>query len=122
MTSGNDQRLRVQQAMTFSGAWVTKYAFLAAFAALFVYFSLNTSSFLSGSNLMNALEGSMILLLIALALTVVISSGGIDLSAGTALDFGAWFAIAAMGTYGLPWPVAVVLALVGGAQIGRAHV
>jgi ribose transport system permease protein len=121
MTNANDQRLRVQQAMSFGGAWVTKYAFLAAFAALFVFFSVNTTSFFSGSNLMNALEGSMILLLIALALTVVISSGGIDLSAGTALDFGAWFAIAAMGTYGLPWPAAVALALLGGALVGSLN-
>ncbi len=121
MTTTTESRLGLRGALRSSGSWITKYAFLAAFAALFVYFSVQTAAFLSGSNLLNALQGSMILLLIALALTVVIASGGIDLSAGTALDFGAWFAIAAMATYGLPWPVAVLCALAGGALVGSAN-
>jgi len=121
MSVSTGQRPRLGAALRSGGSWITKYAFLAAFAALFVYFSVEATSFLSGSNLLNALEGSMILLLIALSLTLVIGSGGIDLSAGTALDFGAWFAIAAMSTYGLPWPVAVLCALAGGALVGSVN-
>ncbi|WP_210481524.1 ABC transporter permease [Naasia sp. SYSU D00948] len=116
-----DTRPGLVGALRSSGSWIARYAFLAAFAALFVFFSVQATSFLSGSNLLNALQGSMILLLIALALTLVISSGGIDLSAGTALDFGAWFAIAAMATYGLPWPLAVLCALAGGALVGSVN-
>ena len=116
-----DERAVDRRAPRFDVAGVARYAFLAAFAALFVFFSLQTSAFLRASNLGNALEGSMILLLIALALTLVISSGGIDLSAGTALDFGAWFALAAMASFGLPWPVAVLAAVGGGALVGTLN-
>ncbi len=103
------------------GTWLMKYAFVSAFAALFIFFAVRTTSFLSGRNLLNIVEGSMILLFVALALTMVVSSGGIDLSVGIALDFGAWFAIAAMANHGLPWPVAVLLALVGGALVGALN-
>jgi len=62
-----------------------------------------------------------VVLLIALALTMVISSGGIDLSVGVALDFGAWFVIIGMASWGLPWPLAVVAGLVGGSLIGALN-
>ena len=103
------------------GAWLMKYAFLAGFAALLVFFSLRTNSFLSTSNLLNVLEGSMILLFVALALTMVVSSGGIDLSVGIALDFGAWFAIVAMLEFGAHWAVAIVVAMLGGALVGALN-
>ena len=103
------------------GAWVAKYAFVAAFAGLFAFFSLRTTTFLSTSNLMNVLEGSMILLFVALAMTLVVSSGGIDLSVGIALDFGAWFVLIAMLEFGLAWPLAIVVALLGGALVGALN-
>ncbi|MFU8839816.1 MAG: ABC transporter permease [Nitriliruptoraceae bacterium] len=102
-------------------SWLMQYAFLAGFAALIVTFTITTSVFLTPQNLLNVLEGSMILLFVALAMTMVVSSGGIDLSVGVALDFGAWFAIAAMLTFDLHWALAVVLALVGGAIVGALN-
>jgi ribose transport system permease protein len=98
--------------------WCLKYAFLLAFGAMIVFFSTQSENFLTGSNLMNIAKGGVIVLLMALALTVVISSGGIDLSIGIALDFGAWFAIVAMSQFGVPWPLALVIALIGGAMVG----
>jgi ribose/xylose/arabinose/galactoside ABC-type transport system permease subunit len=65
------------------------------------YFTVQTGTFLNTSNLLNILRGSVIVLIIALALTMVISSGGIDLSVGVALDFGAWFAIVSMASFGV---------------------
>lgn len=102
-------------------AWAGKYAFVAAFAALFVFFSARSSAFLSTSNLTNIVEGSMIVLFVALAMTLVVSSGGIDLSVGIALDFGAWFALIAMLEFGLAWPLAVLVALLGGALVGALN-
>ncbi|MBK0418412.1 ABC transporter permease [Leucobacter sp. CSA1] len=98
-----------------------RYAFLFAFAAMFVFFSLRTPTFLGGSNLLNILQGSALLTLVALALTVVVAAGGIDLSVGVALDFGAWFSIVAMLSFGLPWPVALLCGLAGGALIGAVN-
>lgn len=103
------------------GLWVGKYAFVAAFAALVVFFSARTTAFLTPSNLINVVEGSMIVLFVALAMTLVVSSGGIDLSVGISLDFGAWFALIAMLEFGLAWPLAIVVALLGGAVIGALN-
>jgi len=98
--------------------WLIKYAFILLFGAMVFYFAQQTDAFLTGSNLLNIIRGSVIVLIIALALTMVIASGGIDLSVGVALDFGAWFAIVSMASWGMPWPVALVIALVAGASIG----
>lgn len=103
------------------GSWLKQYTFLFGFALVVVFFTTRTSAFLTPNNLGNVLEGSIILLLVALAMTLVVSSGGIDLSVGVALDFGAWFAIVAMLEYGVDWPVAVLLALVGGAIVGGVN-
>jgi|AntAceMinimDraft_6_1070360.scaffolds.fasta_scaffold02261_3 ribose transport system permease protein len=101
--------------------WFFKYAFLFAFVAMIIFFSLQSEAFLGASNVMNIARGSVVVLLIALALTMVISSGGIDLSVGVALDFGAWFVIIGMASWGLPWPLAVVAGLVGGSLIGALN-
>lgn len=97
---------------------VLKYAFLLAFVAMVVFFSQRSDAFLGASNLMNIAKASVVVLLIALALTMVISSGGIDLSVGIALDFGARFVILAMAQWGLPWPLALLAGLFGGALVG----
>jgi len=101
--------------------WLIKYAFVLLFGAMVYYFTVQTGTFLNPSNLLNILRGSVIVLIIALALTMVISSGGIDLSVGVALDFGAWFAILSMATFGLPWQLAILVALVAGASIGALN-
>lgn len=108
---------------TFAGtaASIMRYGFLAAFAALIVTFSLATEAFLRPSNLLNVLDGVAVLTLVALALTFVVASGGIDLSAAVALDFGAWFAIVSMASFALPWPLAVLAGLAGGALIGALN-
>lgn len=121
MTTTTPVRSDARAVLSSAGTWLMKYAFLLGFVILFVYFSTQSPSFLSGSNLMNIVEGSAILLLVALALTLVVSSGGIDLSVGTALDFGAWFAIVSMLSFGLPWWAAILAALVGGALVGSLN-
>lgn len=118
MTTKSNDLLNVSVLISQGGAWLMKYAFLLGFVTLFVFFSAQTPRFLTGSNLVNVLEGSAILLLVALALTVVVSSGGIDLSVGIALDFGSWFVIVGMQQFGLPWWLALGAALLGGALVG----
>ena len=62
----------------------------------FLFFALTASSFLTPGNLLNLLEGNAVLLILALAMTLIVASGGIDLSVGVALDFGAAFAMVAL--------------------------
>ncbi|MCL6335185.1 ABC transporter permease [Pectobacterium carotovorum subsp. carotovorum] len=95
-----------------------RYGFLVILLAFLVFFSLQNPIFLTLGNWGNLLQGSAVLLIVALAMTLVVTAGGIDLSVGVALDFGAAFALVALKVYGLPWQVAVLAALAGGALVG----
>lgn len=99
-------------------ALLSKYAFLAVFASFVVFFSTQSDVFLNGSNLVNILEANAILLIAALAMTLVVASGGIDLSIGIAVDFGGWLAIVAMMDYNAVWPFAIVIAIAAGSAVG----
>ncbi|WP_323659481.1 ABC transporter permease [Pectobacterium versatile] len=98
-----------------------RYGFLVILLAFLVFFSLQNPIFLTLGNWGNLLQGSAVLLIVALAMTLVVTAGGIDLSVGVALDFGAAFALVALKVYGLPWQVAVLAALAGGALVGLVN-
>ncbi len=95
-----------------------RYGFLFIIAAFFAFFALYTGSFLNGSNLVNIVEGSSILLILALGMTLIVALGGIDLSVGIAFDMGAAFAIVAMKEYDVVWYLAVLIGIGGGALVG----
>ena len=96
----------------------SRYGFLAVFAAFVVFFAVRTDAFLNPSNLVNILEGNSVLLIAALAMTLVVASGGIDLSIGIAIDFGGWLAIVGMRDYDLTWASALLLGVIAGAAVG----
>ncbi|WP_224651384.1 ABC transporter permease [Pectobacterium versatile] len=98
-----------------------RYGFLVILLAFLVFFSLQNPMFLTLGNWGNLLQGSAVLLIVALAMTLVVTAGGIDLSVGVALDFGAAFALVALKVYGLPWQAAVLAALAGGALVGLVN-
>jgi len=79
-----------------------------------------TPHFLTVSNLLNVLEQTSINAIVAVGMTYVIISGGIDLSVGSVLAVaGIVLALALEG--GLPAPVAIVLALATGTACGLAN-
>ena len=73
--------------------------------------------FFTGANLLNVLRQSSIIGVISLGMTVVILTGGIDLSVGSVLSLSVLFAASASKT-GLPAPVAWACALLAGAGLG----
>ncbi len=81
------------------------------------FFATQSSVFLTGPNLINILQQSSINACIALGMTLVIISGGIDLSVGPVAALSGVLA-AAMLVAGVPVPVAIVLALASGAFCG----
>lgn len=99
-------------------ARLSQYGFLAVFAGFVVFFALQADAFLNGSNLVNILEGNAVLLIAALAMTLVVAAGGIDLSVGIAIDFGGWIAIVGMMDYDLTWASAMLVGVVAGAAVG----
>ena len=97
------------------------------FVLMAVTFSLITDTFLTQTNLLNILRQTAPLMIVAVAMTFVITTAGIDLSVGSVLAL--VNALAAISLQaGLTWPLVIVLMLgVGIAiglfqEIGRAHV
>lgn len=101
--------------------WLLRHGFVLILAGFFLFFALIARSFLTPGNLLDLLEGNAVLLILALAMTLIVASGGIDLSVGVALDFGAAFAMVALKDHGAPGAVAVLAALVGGALVGMVN-
>lgn len=94
---------------------------IAAFFALMAAgFALGTDAFLSKANLLNLLRQSAPLLIVAVAMTFVITTGGIDLSVGSTVALVNALAAIALQA-GLPWPLAVLLMLALGALVGAAQ-
>jgi ribose transport system permease protein len=79
-----------------------------------------TPHFLTVSNLLNVLEQTSINAIVAVGMTFVIISGGIDLSVGSVLAV-AGIALALALESGVPAPAAIVLALATGTVCGLAN-
>lgn len=82
-----------------------------------VFFSLATDVFLTVGNLLNILRQAAPILIVAVAMTFVIITAGIDLSVGSQVAL--INASAAMVlSMGVPWPIVVIAMLALGAFIG----
>jgi ribose transport system permease protein len=73
--------------------------------------------FLEPSNLYNLLNTSLVVMILAMGMTVVLISGGIDLSIGTTMALCAGVAATSM-KFGLPLFAALIAALTTGALVG----
>jgi len=109
-------------------AFVRHYAVLIIIVVLMVYMSLISDAFLTPRNLLNILNQSTPLALIAAALTLVIISGGFDLSTGAifgvATVSAAWLAVNVDPILGLaiaPF-VGLLLGIANGLIITGLHV
>ena len=87
------------------------------FLVVCVFFSFYTNAFLTAPNLLNVVRQSAPLLIVAAAMTFVITTGGIDLSVGSVLALAATLSAAALQA-GIAWPLVVVLMLLLGATVG----
>jgi len=97
---------------------------LLAFGALivlFIAFSLASPNFFSFSNIVGILLATAVNGLLALGVTFVIISGGIDLSVGTMMTFSAVMAGVAVTFWGLPVPLGILAALAAGGLAGMVN-
>jgi ribose transport system permease protein len=87
-----------------------RYAVVLALVAVFAFLALQAPGFFSPSNLLNVLVNNFALLaLVSLGMTLVISTGGMDLSVGTSIDMGSLVFISLISSH---YPL--LLALLGG--------
>jgi simple sugar transport system permease protein len=112
--------------------WVAEQGGVASIAAFFIvvclYFAAATDGFLTEQNLLNILRQSAPLLIVAAAMTFVITTGGIDLSVGSTVALtGSLTAILLQGgdmspfVEPLDWPLVFVAMLVLGGLIGAVQ-
>ena len=100
-----------------SGAQQKLLAF-ASLIVLLVFFSVASPNFLQTSNILAILQATSVNGVLAIAATLVIITGGIDLSVGTLMTFTAVIAGVVLTYWGLPLPVGIIAAIATGATCG----
>lgn len=89
----------------------------AFFIACMLFFAVSTDTFLTAGNLLNVVRQAAPILIVSVAMTLVIITGGIDLSVGSMVAL-----INAVGAIlmaaGYPWPLVLVAMLMLGAVLG----
>lgn len=85
---------------------------------LVVVFSLTSQSFFSTSVLINVLTQTSIYIIAGVGMTIVMTSGGIDISVGSVIGLSATVMGIALINYGVPSGVAILLGLLVGAACG----
>jgi ribose transport system permease protein len=93
---------------------VSQLAAAGAVMVLFVYLSVASDAFLSASNLFNIGVQSAVVAIIAIGMTIVIITAGIDLSVGSVAALSGVLGAMMVVKYGVPIP----LAIAGGVAIG----
>ena len=105
---GNQLRQRLQQLLAFAGLLIIFVAFSA----------VAPKTFATYSNVMNILFSAVVIGCLAMGATLVIVSGGIDLSVGTGMALSAVMAATFIVTWSMPVWLGIILTLLFGALIG----
>jgi len=90
----------------------------ASLIALLIGFSLASPNFMQTSNMIAILQATSVNGVLAIAATLVIITGGIDLSVGTLMTFCAVIAGVVLTFAGMPLVIGVVAAIAAGALVG----
>lgn len=94
------------------------FGLVIIFIAVIVYFSINSPVFLTVDNLTNIVRQSSIVGLVAVGLTFVMITAGIDLSVGSVVGLSAVGSALAATSQGVPTIVAILIGVGIGALVG----
>jgi ribose transport system permease protein len=106
------------QSGLFTVAALQKVVAFAVLLLLIVFFSVMSPVFLSWNNAINIMTATAVNAVLGIACTLVIISGGIDLSVGTLMTFCAIVAGVLSVIIGLPLWIGIPGALLAGALVG----
>jgi simple sugar transport system permease protein len=118
--SGYSERKQGSAMADFIGDNAQVLSIALFFVGCIVLFSLASPNFLTVGNLMNIIRQAAPILIVAVAMTLVITTAGIDLSVGSIVALVNAVAALALAA-GMAWPVVVVLMLVMGGAVGAAQ-
>src|SRR5271154_4064865 len=117
MTSASTDAAPSWRARFASGAAV-RLESLVVLAVLCVTMAMLSNSFLSVSNILNILLSTSVFGVLAIGMTFVISSAGIDLSVGSILALSGVVGAMLTSDLGLPWWIGILGCLAAGAATG----
>lgn len=95
-------------------------ALLVIIALFFLAMSVASPYFLRISNLVNIVQYVSVYGITAIGMTMVILTGGINLSVGGTLALSTWVCSFSI-LRGVPWPIAILFALIVGGLVGTAN-
>jgi len=113
-------RLQASPWADFLAAQAQVLSIAVFFGVCFIVFSATSEAFLTPGNLLNMLRQSAPMLIVAVAMTFVITTGGIDLSVGSTVALINALAAILM-QFGIPWPVVVAALILIGAAVGAVQ-
>jgi ribose transport system permease protein len=95
-----------------------RYTVVLAFLVVFAFLSVKAPGFLTVANFVNILVNNVtILAIVSLGMTLVLSTGGIDLSVGTGIDLSSLMFISLVSAH-QSWPIAIGGGLLGALATG----
>jgi ribose transport system permease protein len=104
--------------LPFSPAALQRLLAFAGLVMLMLVFSVASENFLQTDNLVSVLQATAVNGVLAIACTMVIVSGGIDLSVGCLMTFCAVVTGVVLTNWGLPLPLGIAAAILCGAACG----
>ncbi len=117
MTTTEAPRPGIAARLAAGGAYQKLLAF-ASLVALLVIFSLASPNFMQMPNILAILQATSVNGVLAVAVTLVIITGGIDLSVGTMMTFCAVLTGVVLTYWGMPLALGVVTSIAVGAFCG----
>jgi ribose transport system permease protein len=102
----------------FTSDALRKLMSFAALIMIFIVFSIASENFFKFSNIIGILLATAVNGILALGVTFVIITGGIDLSVGTMMTFSAVMTAVFITKWGLPLPVGILGGLLAGTFAG----
>ena len=100
-------------------AFVAKYGVIIGLLAIVIFFAIMKANFFTIENILNVLRQTSINGLLAIGMTFVVLTGGIDLSVGSIVGASGMFAaLVAREEVGMPWYLAVLVGLLVGLVLG----
>lgn len=102
--------------------FTAKYGVVIGLVIIFIFFTVMKANFLTPDNILNMLRQTSINGFLAIGMTFVVLTGGIDLSVGSIVGASGMFAaLAARTQTGLTWYVAVLVGLAVGLCLGLVN-
>jgi len=94
---------------------------LGALVILIIFFSVASEFFLTWSNAKGIFLATSVVGILAMGVTFVIITAGIDLSIGTVMTFSAVMTAVFVTNLGIPWPIGIVGGILAGTLMGTIN-